>query len=29
VKSQAARGLAALRTALDRQGITTLEELNS
>lgn len=29
VKSQSARGLAALRTALDRQGITTLEELNS
>jgi RNA polymerase sigma-70 factor (sigma-E family) len=29
VKSQSARGLAALRTALDSQGITTLEELNS
>jgi RNA polymerase sigma-70 factor (sigma-E family) len=29
VKSQSARGLAALRSALDRQGITTLEELNS
>lgn len=29
VRSQAARGLAALRTALDRQGFTTLEELNS
>jgi RNA polymerase sigma-70 factor (sigma-E family) len=29
VKSQSARGLAALRIALDRQGFTTLEELNS
>lgn len=29
VKSQSARGLAALRSALDRQGITTLEELYS
>lgn len=29
VRSQATRGLAALRTALDRQGFTTLEELNS
>jgi RNA polymerase sigma-70 factor (sigma-E family) len=29
VKSQSARGLAALRTALDRQGFATLEELNS
>lgn len=29
VRSQAARGLASLRTALDRQGFTTLEELNS
>jgi RNA polymerase sigma-70 factor (sigma-E family) len=29
VKSQSARGLAALRAALDGQGITTLEELNS
>lgn len=29
VRSQSSRGLAALRTALDRQGFTTLEELNS
>lgn len=29
VKSQSARGLAALRAALDSHGITTLEELNS